>query len=111
MKLLFRDIITGAFLGTPFRLRDDIPRDSVTPGLTVLFVWDVTTAGRVCAGTGFTLFRGAGEGYFTYITGPRDYPESRLKPPDKSRQKTLEECSGNYYSEIVWGIFFRFCKG
>ena len=71
-----------AFLGTPFRLRDDIPRDSVTPGLDgtscmgcghtaghayagsgLLFPVarerDIRVcAGRVCAGTGFHTYHG-----------------------------------------------------
>ena len=29
---------------------------------------------------------------FTFITGPRDYPESRSKPRDNSRGKNPEEC-------------------
>ena len=41
--------IRRAFLGTPIRPRDDIPRDSVTPG-------------RVCAGTEFILSDGEGAG-------------------------------------------------
>ena len=76
-----------AFLGTPFRLRDDIPRDSVTPGLSdpgtkryyMCGMWpprdafvrergshfyvarerDIgVCAGRDCAGTGFHIYDG-----------------------------------------------------
>ena len=61
----------------------------------------------MCAATGFTVLRGltVGTGYneiardalvrerdFTFITGPRDNPESRPKSRDKARGKNAEEC-------------------
>ena len=80
---------------TPFRLRDDIPRDSITPG----------PSGTICLGcdhrgNGIYTFpwRGSriyfflvGDAFvrarvFAVITGPRDYPESRTKPREKSRR-------------------------
>ena len=64
---------SGSFL----HLNQGIPRDTfsspgrypaglICPGRLsgrVPFVWNVASAGRACAGSGFTLFRGAGAGY------------------------------------------------
>lgn len=44
-----------------------LPRD-----YTVLIVWDVAIAGRACAGTGFTLFRCVGAGYYK-LCGTRSW--------------------------------------
>ena len=89
-------VISRAFLGTPFLLRDDIPRDSVTLGLNVtscmgcghrraclcgngIFTFSVAREPeiKICAGRVF-----AGTGLHMFITGLRDYPEPRTKLRD-----------------------------
>ena len=60
--------LTGAILGRClFDTRtisrgDQLPRDEI-----VLFVGDVATARRVCAGTAFTLIRGHGSRILHYL--------------------------------------------
>ena len=56
-------MVTRTLLGTSFLLRDHIPRHSVTLGLNGTNCMRLASAGRVCTGTGFTLFR-AGAGYY-----------------------------------------------
>ena len=74
------------FLGTPFRLRDDIPRDAVTPGQNGTTCMGCGHRGTCLCGNEIPLFPGSGAGNynimwgafiraldFTFITGPRHF--------------------------------------
>ena len=58
-------INTRAFLGTPFRLRDDVPRDSITQGLNGTIC--IACGGTCLCGEGLYIFQWRGSGVLRFV--------------------------------------------